>query len=280
MGVDLCQYGNHKVDFKGKNIIDVAEEIKEKLNTIKLVNIDYLKVLMNMWDSSDSQPPEILIRNLKSGIYKEILEEDWNWEYEIINDNDEAEGFHYQCIRFIGFRDFELEFTKDKIFFWDPPYRFNGWFLMDRFTRNQWRTYMYQIIKCFGGNRAIYLPDNMRDAEVYLDEHDGIDSPFNEIEQGLIEQFGKFEKNIDYIEEDDEIEYFIDNFSGLKLENEISVQEYQELLWRESIDEFMIRMGITETECDWYLKEIFDNNNAEKLVEDRMAKWRKENGCE
>jgi hypothetical protein len=278
MGVDLCQYGNHKVIFSGKNLTEVADEIKEKLNSIKLVNIDYIKVLMNYWDHSDIQAPEILLRNEKIGIYNEIVEEKWNWEYEIVNDYTEEDGINYQYIRFIGFRNFELEFTKDKIYFWEPPYRFRGWFLMDKFIRDQWRIYMFQIIRSFGGNRAIYLPDNMMDAEIYLDKYDGIDSSFEEIEQGLINQFGKYDKKIDEANnEEDYFEYFIDDFSGLKLENEMTVKEFQDYLWKGCIDSFMDRMEINESELDYYLKEIIINNNAEKLVEERMKKWRTEN---
>jgi len=273
MGVDLCQYGNHTFIFAERDLTEVAEEIKEKLNSIKLVNIDYIKVLMNYWDHSSHNAPEILLRNEKIGIYKEIVEEEWNWEYEIINDYTEEDGINYQYIRFIGFRDFELEFTKDKIFFWEPPYRFRGWFLMDKFTRDQWRIYMFQIISTFGGNRAIYLPDNMMDAEIYLDEYDGIDSPFEEIEQDLIKQFGKYEKKIDEANnEEDDFEYFIDDFSDLKLKNEMTVKEFQDYLWKECIDEFMDRMKINESELDYYLREIIINNNAEKLVEERMKK--------
>jgi hypothetical protein len=278
MGVDLCQYGNHKINFTGRNLTEVAEEIKEKLNSIKLVNIDYLKILMNLWDNARLEAPEILLRNEKIGIYKEIVEEEWNWEYEIINDYEEEDGLNYQYIRFIGFRNFELEFTKDKIYFWDPPYRYFSWFSMDKFVRDQWRIYMFQIINSFGGNRAIYLPDNMLDAEIYLDEHDGIDSPFEEIEQDLIKQFGKYDKKIDEAKEDDGFEYFIDDFSGLELMNEKTVKEFQDYLWKGCIDGFMENLSINESELDYYLSEILINNNAEKLVEERIKKWRMENG--
>jgi hypothetical protein len=277
MGVDLCQYGNHKVNFKGRDLIEVAEEIKERLNSIKLVNIDYIKLLMNFWDHSDGRAPEILLKNEKIGIFKKIIEEEWNWEYEIINDTDEEESYHYQYIRFIGFRNFELEFTKDKIFFWQPPYRFIGWFLMDKLTRDQWRIYMFQIINSLGGNRAIYLPDNMLDAEIYLDEHDGVDSPFEEIEQDLIKEYGKFEKKIDDINNEDDFQYFIDDFSGLKLENEITVKEFQDYLWKKCVEDFKDRMNLNENDLEYYLNEILVNNNAEKLVLERMEKWRMEN---
>ena len=59
--------------------------------------------------------------------------------------------------------------------------------------------------------------------------------------------------------------------------NEKTVKEFQDYLWKGCIDGFMENMGINESELDYYLKEILINNNAEKLVEERMKKWRMEN---
>ena len=122
--------------------------------------------------------------------------------------------------------DFQLDFSTDKIYFCEPPYRFFGWFRMDKIIRDEWRKYMYQIIHLFGGNRAIYLPDNMMEAEKYLDEHDCIDSPFEEIENDLINEFGKYNFSIDEYDDEADISYFIDNFEGLVLENTMSVDEF------------------------------------------------------
>jgi hypothetical protein len=231
MGVDLCQYGNHKINFLDRDIIEVAEEIKKKLNSIKIINIDYIKVLMNLWKSSGLMPPEILKINIKKGIYKKIIDEKWNWKYEI--DNDDG----YQCIRFVGFRNFELEFSKDKIYFCEPPYRFFGWFYMDSISRNEWRKYMFQIIKLFGGNKAIYLPDT----EKYLDDYDEIDSPFDEIENDLINEYGINNFTLETIKKEDNICYFIDDFSDLTLENKMSIDEFKDYLWREEEEEINIR---------------------------------------
>ncbi|MDR2517599.1 MAG: hypothetical protein LBC88_09510, partial [Spirochaetaceae bacterium] len=152
-------------------------------------------------------------------------DEKWEWKYEIRNDDD------YQYIHVIGFRNFELEFTRDKIYFWEPPYRFVGWFYMDSITRNEWRKYMLQIIKLFGGDRAIYLPDNMLESEKYLDEHDGIDSPFEEIEKELIKEYGKNNFAYEAIKEEDDLYYYIDHFNDLELENKISIEEFKDYLW-------------------------------------------------
>jgi hypothetical protein len=227
MGVDLCQYGNHKINYSDRDIKEVAEEIKNKLNSLHLVNIDYIKVLMNLWDSSDIRPPKTLKVNVKNGIYKEIKDEEWNWRYKIRNDDG------YQYIELIGFRNFVLEFSKDKIYFWEPPYRFLGWFYMDSITRNEWRKYMLQIIELFGGDRAIYLPDNMLDSEKYLDGYDGIDSSFDEIESNLIKEYGRNNFTFETIKEEDNIYYYIDNFNDLTLENKIAIEEFKDYLWGE-----------------------------------------------
>jgi len=235
MGVDLCQYGNHKIDFDCKKIAEIAEKIKDKLNALKLINIDYLKVLMNLWDSSDLEIPKIMLINVKNGIYKNITEETWDWKYDIINEDD------YQYIRLIGFRNFELEFTKDKIYFWDPPYRFVGWFFMGSIIRDEWRKYMFQIIKLFDGNRAIYLPDSILDSEIYLDDYDGIDSPFEEIEKDLIKEYGKNNFNFDTIKKEDNIYYYIDYFEDLNIENKITIKKFQDYLWEKNENEIKSR---------------------------------------
>ena len=46
MGVDLCQYGNHTINFKNRDFEEIAQEIKNKLDNLKLVNEEYLKALV------------------------------------------------------------------------------------------------------------------------------------------------------------------------------------------------------------------------------------------
>jgi hypothetical protein len=94
-----------------------------------------------------------------------------------------VDDYGYNVIDFCGFLNFHLEFSNDKINFREPPYRYFSWFYVDKEIRDEWRKYMYQVINLFGGNRAIYLPDNMMEAEKYLDEYDSIDSPFEEIDR-------------------------------------------------------------------------------------------------
>ena len=88
---------------------------------------------------------------------------------------------------------------------------------------------MLQIIRLFGGNRAIYLPDSSMESQKYIDEYDCIDSPFEEIENDLINEYGKNEFSLDeydYDNDEEGIIYFIDDFDGLVLENTMSVEEF------------------------------------------------------
>jgi hypothetical protein len=223
MGVDLHQYGNHTINFKNRDFEEIAQEIKNKLDHLKLVNEEYLKALVIIWEQSYLEDPndkQVLRDKIQKRIKKIKERKNWEWNYFIRDDDG------YKTIEFIGFLDFELDFSTDKIYFWEPPYRFFGWFRMDKIIRDEWRKYMYQIVHLFGGSRAIYLPDNTMEAEKYLDIHDSIDSPFEEIENDLINEFGKNNFTIDEYDDEEGVAYFIDDFEGLVLENTMSVDEF------------------------------------------------------
>jgi len=170
MGVDLCQYGNHTINFHNRSHEEIAEEIKQKLDNFHFVNEEYLKLLMIAWESSYLNDPQALQDKALNAINEIKTKKYWEWHYSIVDD------YGYNVIDFCGFLNFHLEFSNDKIYFQEPPYRYFGWFYMDKEIRDEWRKYMYQVINLFGGNRAIYLPDNMMKAEKYLDAYDSIDS--------------------------------------------------------------------------------------------------------
>ena len=46
MGVDLCQYGNHTINFKNRDYEEISQEIKSKLDNYRFFNEEYLRVLM------------------------------------------------------------------------------------------------------------------------------------------------------------------------------------------------------------------------------------------
>jgi hypothetical protein len=85
------------------------------------------------------------------------------------------------------------------------------------------------------------LPDNMMDSEKFLDDFDGIDSPFEEIINDLIKEYGINNFTFDIIKEEDEINYYIDDFKDLILENNITVKYLQDYLWKESEEEIKSR---------------------------------------
>ena len=141
MGVDLCQYGNHNIDFNINDLEGTATRIKSILDNIILKNEKYLKLLISLWVYCEhNDNAETARAKINSGFTE--IENNWKeeWIYRIRTDDD------YINIEFYGFYKFQLDFTKDKIYFWDPPYRFLGWFIMDKIVRDEWRKYMYQVI--------------------------------------------------------------------------------------------------------------------------------------
>ncbi|MCL2441669.1 MAG: hypothetical protein FWD14_07995, partial [Treponema sp.] len=151
--------------------------------------------------------------------YKET--DKWEWKYRII----EEKG--YMKIEFIGFLDFEIYFSHSSIYFLDPPYRYSYWFNCDKIIRDEWRKYMYQVIKIFGGDRVIYLPDQMLDH--YLDKFDQIPVlTFDEIEKELINEYGINKCKLEnFYNDNDSGWYFIDNFNDLDMENKIPIEEFK-----------------------------------------------------
>ena len=76
-----------------------------------------------------------------------------------------------------------------------------------------------------------------------MDEYDNIDSPFEEIESDLIKEYGKNKFTYDTIKKEDEIYYYIDFFEDLNIENNLSLIEFQNYLWKEYEEEMNKRMG-------------------------------------
>ena len=150
--------------------------------------------------------------------------ENYDEEGEII-END------YYGIEFQGFLDFAITFNHNSIYFSDPPYRYKTWFECENEIRDEWRKYMYQVIKLFGGDRVIYLPDQR--ADEFLDIFDQIPPlTFEEVENEIIKEYSKdkYERGKiilgNFIPEQS-IWYFIDNFNDLELLNKLSLEEYK-----------------------------------------------------
>jgi len=227
MGTDLCQYGNHKINFNNRSYEEIAKEIKIKLDNYQFTNEECLKYLavyqeeeyINSPWSRDKEP------HLEK-IYRYKNQKKWEWEHYLIEEEDENNAME---IEFQGFLDFELYFTHNSIYFFDPPYMFRNWFYIDERLRNEWRRYMYQITKLFGGNRVIYLPD--QGADHFLDKFDQLPFlTFEEIENELIKEYGKNEKTLGNFTKEDDIWYYIDNFDDLEMTNKLTFDEFKNWL--------------------------------------------------
>ena len=233
MGADLYVYGNHTLNFQTINYEDRSKIILNKLDNFTIINEEYIKALMIYWEKSILHYPDVLKEKIIEDINKIRNTKTYNWSVGFANEE------KYKVNILYGFLDFELEFSNDKIYFKEqPPYRYCGWFSMDKIIRDEWRKYLYQMVKLFGGDRVIYLPDNMSYAEKYQDYFDLKDSPFEEIEDDLKKEYGINNYTLDTMNEDDGNEYYIDKFEDLNLENNISISDFVDYLESDNKNEY------------------------------------------
>ena len=232
MGTDICQYGNHKIEFTNRSYEEIAQEIKSKLDNCQLSNAEYLKFLeISYLEDSLTYVSKSLVEDFLERIKKYKTQTNWNWNYYLLNEYDyedeeeiEKDDFYYG-IEFLGFLDFNISFTPSSILFFDPHYRYKEWFECAKELRDEWRRYMYQIIKLFNGNRVIYLPD--QGADHFLDMFDQLPSlSFEEVENAIIKEYGEVEKEFEKYRENGYTSYYIDNFNDLELSNKLSLDEY------------------------------------------------------
>jgi len=228
MGTDLCQYGNHKINFFNRNYEDIAKEIKIKLDNYQFTNEEYLKYLVIKQEEEYINSPYFKDKEYhyeRLNRYKN--QNKWEWKYFLIEEEDDENDA--MEIEFHGFLDFILSFSYNSIYFSDPPFRYRNWFDVDERLRNEWREYMCQIIKLFGGDRVIYLPD--QGADHYLDKFDQLPFiTFEEIENELIKEYGKNDKKLGNITNEDDIWYYIDDFDGLDIINKLTFEEFKNWL--------------------------------------------------
>jgi hypothetical protein len=212
MGTDIKPIGNHKIKFRGRTFEDLTQEIKIKLDNTIFTNADFLRLeALNDWRNRPRQ-----IREIKT-------KKDWTFDEE-----DEFYSFkEYKDIGFNGPFDLKLYFDKQKITFNNPSCRYSLWFeWYDDVRKDEWRRYMYQIVKLFGGDRVIYLADNGHPLNKYLDYKGN----FENIEKGLKEEFGEpaktFEEMNVYDKHYPDVNYFIDDFSTINWDSHVSLDEY------------------------------------------------------
>lgn len=197
MGISLHPIGNHNISFKNRSFKEIVEEIKHKLDVTRFPNELFLRRFALRWHSFNPRTIRE-IKNKKKWTYYE--------ENEYFNFDEKKE------IEFEGPFSLSLLFTEHHIRIYDPPYRYFLWFdLCDEKIQNEWRKYIKHIVNLFGGNRVLYAADSGCFLEYYAYYEDN----FETMEKELLEKYGKPKKRIQDIQEIEEGEYFIDDFSTI-----------------------------------------------------------------
>jgi hypothetical protein len=62
MGTNLTQIGNHQIRFKDRTFEDIAEEIKTKLNGIKLINAEFLRTFALEWATGSHYEKQSILK--------------------------------------------------------------------------------------------------------------------------------------------------------------------------------------------------------------------------
>lgn len=200
MGTSLYSIANHKIVFKNRSYHDIAEEIRLKLNALELRSnpflIHHTKWLAYYYNWQKSE--------------NEIFKKKY-WSY-----NEEADLINYdsyKCIEMQGPFDLNIDFRKNSIMLWEPPFCYANWFNPDiNDIRNEWRKYLYTVIAAFGGNRVIYMADNNHILSKYLFHKDS----FKKMENRMALRLGKPKKNFEEVFQDIENAYLIDTFEDIE----------------------------------------------------------------
>jgi hypothetical protein len=215
-------HGNHKIKFMNRNLDEIAIEIKNKLNKMKFANEEYLRFLIISDIDSVFDYDYHFVTDERIREYKEKT--NWDWDFYFCEDS----------IVFDGIFDLSIQFLKSYIHFKHPRrYFFDEGFLTNKLIINEWRKYMYQIIKLTGGDRVIYLTGNTDiEDEKYYNEFIMEKKYFDEIEKSMIHEYGENNTIFENIVYEDTMKYYIDHFIGLNMNNEYSIKEYINILNR------------------------------------------------
>lgn len=208
MGTDLWPIGNHNICFKNRRFNELATEIKLKLESISFINAKFLKHYALWANSNDPRR----VREIKT-------KQNWTYpkENEFYNFAEERE------IDFNGPFALNLTFDENKILFWDPTIRYRSWFeIDDNIFRDEWRKYMQQVVRSFGGNRVLYAADNSH----HLEEYTYYEGSFEEMECSLYEKFGKSKSTFQEVVNDYRKSYFIDDFKSIDWSKSEPIESY------------------------------------------------------
>ncbi len=248
MGVDLVPVGNHKIRFKDKSFIEVANEITTVLNQATFPNAQFLKDFARR---SNKYFPE-MIREVESKQH---------WTYKIRDEYYESEG--YRSIDLYGPFDLILTFEDNFIRFGNPRYRFWSWFEYDQLHQNEWRKYMYFIVNLFGGNRVLYAADSSN----FLEKYAYYEGSFEEMERELLEKYGKSQKSIGDIGDFGK-DYLIDDFKSIDWNHEEVFDEPQPKPgYNLSLDNGLDQFADKENLKQYY---FFDYDLRHKIIDNKI----------
>lgn len=202
MGIDLWIIGNHKINFEGKSYEELSKEVKERLDKIVFPNSGFLRhhALYN-----NSNYP---------GVIREIYtKKEWTYEDDPFPFVFEEDNF----VEFMGPHNLEITVYQHKIFIANGRYRYYYWFgdLYQR-ERDEWRKYFHTIVTALGGDRVLYLPDNLH----HLAEYDTLECSFAEMEEIMLCNEGKPCLTFSEMSIDVEESYMIDYFTDIDWDNE------------------------------------------------------------
>jgi hypothetical protein len=205
-------YNNIELGDANANVI-----FREKIFNVSFDKLDN-KIKLDSKDFLDSQKhinQQTEIKNIMVDTINEIKENEWN--YYIDGDGITVNNWYLN---------FYIEFST--ISFVHHRITYKDWLHTHRIIRDEWRKYFYQIIKLFGGNKAIYIPEYI----YYADGFGLNDGPiaFNEIENILIKIFGRNNKRLQDISKDEYYGYIVDDFSDINLDKNMDINDFKKYL--------------------------------------------------
>lgn len=211
MGTDIAVFANHSIDFLHEDIEIVASRIKELFDRLNLKNLAEIKEMVRGYYDG---PGYSDIRDEWHDKIDNCTENDWNFYI----DNDWE---NYVRIEFFGPFGLHVNFSHNYIELKDPGCRYLGFFSMDKKARTEYRKYYWQIISLFGGNFALYLPDQGDVGWEFTEKIWDYDISMDTVKKGLVEKYGINTIKIDEFPVDengfaDAPYYFMDTFEDIK----------------------------------------------------------------
>jgi len=208
VGVNLIPLLNHQIPFKGKTLVEVIAIIQPKLDAMELDNRGFLLEYTSDWANVSPQQ-RVALAKAKATRWQPLIEDPRYYDFDTSDS---------KTIDFDGPYDLRLSFDPHTILSLSPPYRYRQWFGLQNAdgteaiaVRNEWRRYLRQVARTFGGDRALYLADNAHPLTTYWYE----DKSVEEIEQQMRQELGEPKKTFREVYEGKNTDYFVDYFSDI-----------------------------------------------------------------